>query len=109
MDVSDGGKVRWIPDHMVYVLGLIAEKGFDKVSDELRGLVQKIADLFEQFRGAKTYGGDGWEALFGLVLLVRILTKQSDDLIDLTILSLNEQKVHNHLQLSNLCDRREPV
>ena len=90
MDTSDGGKMRWIPDHMVYVLRQIAEKGFEKLSDELRTLVQKIADLFDQFKGAKTYGGDGWEALFGLVLLVRILTKQSDHLIDLaTFLSTN--------------------
>ena len=46
-------------------------RGFQKLSVELRILVQKIADLFDQFQGAKTYGGDGWEALFGLVLLRR--------------------------------------
>ena len=90
MDTSDGGKIRWIPDHMVYVLCQIAEKGFGKLSYELRRLVQKIADLFDQFQGAKTYGGDGWEALFALVLLVRILTKQTDHLINLaTFLSTN--------------------
>lgn len=92
MDTSDGGKMRWIPDHMVYVLGEIAEQGCEKLTGDFRTLVQKIADLFDQFRGAKTYGGDGWEALFGLVLLVRVLTKQSDHLIDLeTFLSTNIQ------------------
>ena len=84
MDTSDGGKIRWIPDHMVYVLNQIAEQGFGKLPNGFSRLVKKIADLFEQFHGAKTYGGDGWEALFGLVLLVRILTKLSDELIDLS-------------------------
>ena len=83
MDTSDGGKMRWIPDHMVYVLDEISKYGTRKLSNDLLVHLSTIVDLFRKFKGARTYGGDGWEALFGLVLLVRILTKQSDDLIDL--------------------------
>ena len=80
MDTSIAGKLLWIPAHMVYVLETVAEDSH--LSDDLPWMLQKICTLFGQFKDAKTYGGDGWEALFGLVLLVRILTKQSDDLID---------------------------
>lgn len=84
MDASDGGKLRWVPDHMAYVLEEISDHGFLKLSDELLGHLSTIVEFFRKFKGAKAHDGDGWEALFGLVLLVRVLTKQSDDLIDLT-------------------------
>ena len=75
---------------MVYVLDRISKydqevkNGRKNIAPYLRKHLQKICMLFGQFKDAKTYGGDGWEALFGIVLLVRILTKQSDHSIDLT-------------------------
>lgn len=84
MDASDGGELRWVPEHMANVLRDIAEQGFVKLSVDLRGHLSTIVDLFGQFKSARAHAGDGWEALFVLVLLVRVLTKETDHLIDLT-------------------------
>ena len=88
VDTSDGGQIRWILVLMADVLQCTLKRchhELKNLSSELRQHLKKICDLFRQFKDAKAYGGDdGWEVLFGLVLLVRILTKQSDHLIDLT-------------------------
>ncbi len=70
-------KILWIPYHMVEVLKVFCTTG--NVSRDLRLMVQKIVNLFNTFKDAKDVSGDGWEALFVIVLLIRCITGQFDD------------------------------
>lgn len=70
--IRDGDEVRriirWIPYHMIPVLREFAKAtGWD--------ILRTIPDLFDQFRNAKRKSGDGWEALFVCVLLIRCLSR----------------------------------
>ena len=47
----------------------------------MRGCLRAIAELFEDFKDSKIQSGDSWEALFLIVLLVRCLSRQFDDMI----------------------------
>jgi hypothetical protein len=66
--------VRWIPYHMMEVLSIFAEL----LDQNLKSLIHVIVDLFNNFKNAKDYSGEGWEALFVISLLIRSITKEFD-------------------------------
>jgi hypothetical protein len=72
------GKVRWIPAHMVEVLGAFLR---DPVSDEIRCVVQQVQKMLNKFSDVKPGSGEGWECIFSLALLIRIMTKQEHPLL----------------------------
>jgi hypothetical protein len=70
MNTIEGGKVRWIPCHMMVVLKEFASLGS---LPNQRVVLRQIVYLFERFCTAKGQSGDAWEALFVVVLLIRAL------------------------------------
>jgi hypothetical protein len=79
-DVTDDDTMilRWIPFHMVYVIEQVSTQCLH-LPMPLSKCLKSIADLFIQFSDAKWEGGDAWEALFLIVLLIRCLTNSFDD------------------------------
>jgi hypothetical protein len=66
------GKIAWIPFHMIHVLESISIS--QSVSHSLRE-VGIIRDMFCGFETGKTSGGDSWEALFVIALMIRLVTR----------------------------------
>ena len=71
--------VRWIPYHMMTVLDAISKYSEEPLMTNLRVIVE----LFEVFKSARVASGESWEALFVLVLLIRVLSRRFHCLIDL--------------------------
>jgi hypothetical protein len=70
--------VKWIPFHIMEALKKFAK--FGQCSTYLSVNVLRITEYFDVFFKAKNSGGDGWEALFIVVVLIRCLTGKSDAL-----------------------------
>ncbi len=51
------------------------------ISERVRGVVALIRKLRSDFEQGKTGGGDSWEALFVVALLIRIVCRQEDELL----------------------------
>jgi hypothetical protein len=76
MNASSSGRIIWVPFHMVHVLESCAASR--KVSKPIRMAVRVIGKVMRDFEGGKTAGGDTWEALFVVALLIRLVTGQID-------------------------------
>jgi hypothetical protein len=76
MSVTDASTMAWIPYHMVHVLESIAISS--AVQQSLRRTVSLIRTLLEEFETGKTSGGDTWEALFVVVLMIRAVCGSFD-------------------------------
>jgi hypothetical protein len=68
-ETGESLKVRWIPFHMMEVLRVFAT--FGSIDDNTVFVLKRIEGLFNDFKRAKEYSGDGWEALFVITLLIR--------------------------------------
>ena len=64
---------------MMDVLKRFAEES--TLSADLKMVLSKIVALFSRFVNAKESSGDGWEALFQIVLLIRAVSNEFDDTI----------------------------
>jgi hypothetical protein len=71
-------KVRWIPAHMADVLGAFLR---DPVSAEIRFVIQEVQKMLNKFSDVKPGSGEGWECIFSLALLIRIVTDKAHPLI----------------------------
>lgn len=80
--VDDEGLIVWIPFHMVKVLRSIAGASA-AVGLEMRKVVTTLNELFNGFETGKTSGGDSWEALFAIALVIRLATGSFHDLLKL--------------------------
>lgn len=61
--------IRWAPYHLEFVMTRL------KLDDpEKSALAESVGSLCKQVLGSKASSGDGWEALFVLILLARCLT-----------------------------------
>lgn len=77
--LNDGTAIlRWIPFHMIYVLQQVSTQCLG-LPPSMRTCLISIAELFGQFGSGKWEGGDAWEALFLIVLLVRCFIRSFDD------------------------------
>ncbi len=104
-DATEQRLVRWIPYHMIAVLLGIQQH----VEGDLQSHLLTIVDLFKVFKGSKEGSGDGWDALFVIVLLVRVLTRGFNNLINLKKITTsdfrvtyNEPFVHRRLLLAKV-------
>jgi hypothetical protein len=79
--VKGQGKIVWIPFHMEHVLQSIA--GAATVDGALRAVATALNELFDGFETGKTSGGDSWEALFAIALVIRLVTKSFHCLLEL--------------------------
>ncbi len=79
--VKGQGKIVWIPFHMEHVLQSIA--GAAPVDGALRAVVTALNEMFDGFETGKTSGGDSWEALFAIAMVIRLVTKSFHDLLEL--------------------------
>jgi len=79
MNTAENGKVRWIPFHMIEVLSRFSK--VPSVSAELKYLLKIICGLFSEFRSAKERSGDAWEVLFLIVILIRSICFEFDEVI----------------------------
>lgn len=85
MDTTEAAKVRWIPNHLVCLLETVAtSQQRAKLFKNMRGHLHKICELFGQFRDAKTQSGEGWEALFVLLVLIRAVARKGSHLLPLS-------------------------
>eukprot|EP00977_Amphora_coffeiformis_P026447 scaffold26586_cov107-Amphora_coffeaeformis.AAC.1 len=66
-------KIRWLPYHLMYVLGQLGTSIYDKSK-----LEEKLSDLCNLIKEAKEQSGKGWEGLFVLFLVAHYLNKCSD-------------------------------
>lgn len=101
MNSSQDSKMIWIPFHMRHVLESCA--GVEKVDVGIRASVRVIANLLEAFQEGKTGGGDSWEAIFVVSLLIRLFTRENhpilylaSDLLNICSVSFNELWNGNH-------------
>jgi hypothetical protein len=76
MNASSSGKIIWVPFHMEHVLSSCARS--QTLSAPIRAAVRAIAKAMLNFEGGKTAGGDTWEALFVVALLIRLVTGEID-------------------------------
>jgi hypothetical protein len=76
MNVSSSGRIIWVPFHMVHVLESCVVS--EKLSEPIRMAVRDIVKIMRDFEGGKTAGGDTWEALFVVALLIRLVTGKID-------------------------------
>ena len=60
--------IRWIPFHMVNVLEAFSMN--EKLSPSFARAIQAIATQLRTFRDSKFLSGEGWEALFVVVILI---------------------------------------
>ena len=74
---TDDPLARWIPFFMREVLNLFAHSPL-YVSDGLKVHLVVIVELFDGFNSAKSKGGDGWECLFVIPLIIRCVTGDFD-------------------------------
>jgi hypothetical protein len=76
MNTVEGNLIHWIPFHMVPVLERFAEEVDRSLfcREDLRTLLLRVVELFQNFMSAKKFSGDGWESLFLIVLLIRCVT-----------------------------------
>ncbi len=79
--VKGQGMIVWIPFHMEHVLQSIAEAG--PVDGALRAVVSALNEMFDGFEAGKTSGGDSWEALFAIAVVIRLVTRRFHQLLDL--------------------------
>mmetsp|Transcript_12813 Transcript_12813/g.19676 ORF Transcript_12813/g.19676 Transcript_12813/m.19676 type:complete len:247 (+) Transcript_12813:1172-1912(+) len=68
---------RWIPLHMVEVLRLFSSSRFYD-SPKIQHILCSIVQNFEGFLNGKNEGGDRWESLFTIPLLIRSLVNDFD-------------------------------
>ncbi len=71
--------IFWIFLHMDEVLDGCWRAA--NMSEHVRGVVALIRKLLSDFEQGKTGGGDSWEALFVVALLIRIVCRQEDELL----------------------------
>ena len=76
MNASETGCIIWVPFHMEHVLSSCAASR--ELSAPIRMAVRAIADVMHDFERGKTAGGDTWEALFVVALLIRLVTGKID-------------------------------
>ena len=77
--VEGQGKITWIPYHMMHVLESILSSSDG--SRSVRQVVSVVQAMLHGFETGKTSGGDSWEALFAISLIVRLVTGYYDDLL----------------------------
>ncbi len=80
--VDDEGLIVWIPYHMAHVLKSIGDS--ERVGRGLREVVITIQDMFHGFETGKTSGGDSWEALFAIAVMIRLATGSFHRLLNLS-------------------------
>jgi hypothetical protein len=78
MNTGADKKLRWIPFHMVEALRNFS--GSLKNAPELKMVVVQVVSLFDNFFNGSYLDGKGWEALFLIVLLIRLVSRQFDPL-----------------------------
>jgi hypothetical protein len=72
-------RIYWIFLHMEVVLSKCAKSR--KLGEHVRAVVTLIRKLLSDFAQGKTGGGDSWEALFVVALLIRIVCREEDGLL----------------------------
>lgn len=82
MNVTEESVVTWIPFHMVHVL----QSCRPKLSFALQLCVGTIIDLLQGFETGKTGSGDSWEGVWGVALIIRVLTHQQHPLLPIQAL-----------------------
>jgi hypothetical protein len=71
-----------LPYHMMHILERIA--GSAAVSPALRDVVTTISEMLLGFETGKTSGGDSWEALFAIAVIISLTTGRFHDLLELS-------------------------
>jgi hypothetical protein len=79
--VQGQGKIVWIPFHMTHVLQSIS--GSAHVDRTLRAIVTTMNEMFVGFETGKISGGDSWEAMFAIALVIRLVTRSFHRLLGL--------------------------
>jgi hypothetical protein len=71
--------ISWIPRHMVHVVKDCASSF--RVEKGLSAAVATIAELLADVERGKIGSGDGWETLFVVALLIRLVARLDDDIL----------------------------
>jgi hypothetical protein len=85
---SNRDGIVWIPFHMQHVLRSAAD--VERLSPSIHGALRIITDLLDAFERGKTGGGDSWEALFVIALLIRLMVKEDHSLLFLEDSTLHQ-------------------
>jgi hypothetical protein len=99
LSVPKGNVVRWIPFHMLKVLVAFSKN----VSPPLQTIILSVDKLFANFCGAKYNSGEAWEALFVIVLLIRVASHTFDESIFPRPLNFPDQYSYSYNKL--FCDK----
>jgi hypothetical protein len=79
MNASSQGRIIWVPSHTEPFLDDC--RFSTHLSPSLRLVLLSIATVMSDFERGKTAGGDSWEALFVVALLIRLVTASSHELL----------------------------
>jgi hypothetical protein len=82
--------ITWIPYHMEHVIGDCAAV---ELSPDIRTALHVVSDLLIAFERGKTGGGDSWEALFVIALLIRLFTREQHPLLFIEDSILQQSRV----------------
>ena len=89
MDMAFDNYVRWIPFHMVYILEALKDAANINITPELRYNLRELIGLLASLENEPSEDSDGWEVLFVIVLFVRAMTAESNELLGTS--QLNEE------------------
>ena len=85
MDTTSNQQIRWIPQHLCSLLHEVIETSMEtQISPKMLQNLKAIRLLFHKFKDAKCKSGDSWEALFAVMTLIRVMTCQGCDLLNLS-------------------------
>ena len=84
---ASGRLISWIPYHMQHVIQDCST--VQSLRPDIRVALRVVFELLVAFERGKTGGGDSWEALFVVALLIRLFTREHHPLlyVDSSLLS----------------------
>ena len=94
IESSNNMVLRWVPYHLVYALDEM-RKHWRHMPLTVKGCVKGIVENMSQFSTAKEESGDGWEALFLAVTIIRCLSHTFESkVLPLSFLLENEYEIN---------------
>jgi len=85
---ASGRHISWIPYHMEHVIRDCA--AVQSLSSDIRVALHVVSEFLDAFEKGKTGGGDSWEALFVIALLIRLMVKEDHSLLFLEDSTLHQ-------------------